>query len=216
MFIGHYAVAFASKQAAPRVSLGTLFLAVQFLDLLWPLLLLLGVEHVRIDPGNTAFTPLDFFDYPISHSLVSTLAYSITFGLLYYFVKHDRAGAWVLACGVCSHWLLDFITHRPDLPFAPWSKEYVGLGLWQSVGWTIGIEATLFVITAGLYLRTTVAIDRAGTFAFWSLIVFFVFSYLGNILAPPPPNVTAIAIGTFLLWLTVPWGYWIDRHRRSR
>ena len=81
MFVGHYAVALASKKAAPGMSLGTLFLSAQFVDLLWPLFLLLGLEHVRIDPGNTAFTPLDFYDYPITHSLVGSIAWSLVLAL---------------------------------------------------------------------------------------------------------------------------------------
>src|SRR3989475_3148531 len=114
MYLGHYAVAFAVKKAAPRVSLGTLFISVQLLDLLWPIFLLLGIESVRIDPGNTAFTPLDLHDYPYTHSLVGALVWSVLGGALTFAVTRYRRGAWVVAAAVFSHWVLDFVTHRPD------------------------------------------------------------------------------------------------------
>ena len=214
MFIGHYAVALAAKRAAPRVSLGTLFLSVCWLDLLWPIFLLLGIEHVRIDPGNTPFTPLDLYDYPISHSLVAVLGWSLGFGVVYYFARRYVKGAWVLGIGVFSHWILDFITHRPDMPISPGATTYVGLGLWNSVVWTIIVEGALFIIGVVLYARSTVAVDRTGRYAFRSLIGFFVVMYVGNILSPPPPNETALAIGALLFWLIVPWGYLVDRHRK--
>src|SRR3989339_132004 len=116
MFIGHYAVALAAKKGAPKVSLGTLFIAAQLVDLLWPLFLLLGLEHVRIDPGNTAFTPLDFYDYPITHSLVGAVGWSMLLGGVYYGFRRERKSAVVIGLVVFSHWILDLITHRPDLP----------------------------------------------------------------------------------------------------
>ena len=129
MFIGHYAVALGAKKAAPRVSLGTLLLASQFIDLLWPIFLLLGLEHVRIAPGNTVFTPLDFYDYPISHSLLAVLGWSVGFGLVYYAVRRSGRNALILGAIVLSHWVLDFISHRPDLPLIPGMETRVGLGL---------------------------------------------------------------------------------------
>ena len=215
MFIGHYAVALAAKKAAPKTSLGTLFLSALFLDLLWPIFLLLGLEHVRIDPGNTAFTPLDLYDYPISHSLVTALGWSLGFAIVYYFAKRYARGAWILGFAVLSHWVLDFFTHRPDMPISPGATTYVGLGLWNSVVGTVLVEGALFVVGVVLYARSTVALDRTGRYAFWSLIGFFVAMYVANLLSPPPPSETAIAIGGLLFSLIVPWGYWIDRHRTN-
>jgi membrane-bound metal-dependent hydrolase YbcI (DUF457 family) len=215
MYIGHYAVAFAVKKAEPRVSLGTLFIAVQLLDLLWPLFLLLGVEHVRIDPGNTAFTPLDFYDYPISHSLVTSLGWALAFGLVYYLRRRYLRGALILGLAVFSHWVLDFITHRPDLPIIPGLHMYAGLGLWNSVAGTIAVEGALFLIGVLAYARSTPAIDRTGHRAFWALIAFFAATYAAATFGPPPPNETALAIGGLAIWIFVPWGYWIDNHRAS-
>jgi hypothetical protein len=215
MFIGHFAVALAAKKAAPKTSLGTLAIAVTFVDLLWPVFLLLGVEHVRIDPGNTAFTPLDFYDYPISHSLLTTIGWSIGFGLVYYVLRHSIKSALILAGCVASHWVLDFISHRPDMPLMPGVNKYVGLGLWNSVPATIIVEGAIFAIGILIYLRSTTALDRTGRYAFWSFVVFLVLAWLGSAAASPPPNVTALAIGALSAWLLIVWTYWIDRHRRS-
>jgi membrane-bound metal-dependent hydrolase YbcI (DUF457 family) len=193
--------------------LGTLFLSIQLLDLIWPILILLGVEHVRINPGNTAFTPLDFFDYPISHSLVTSLGWSVLLGLIYFLVKKYPKGALVVGAGVFSHWVLDFITHRPDLPLSPGSSEYFGLGLWNSYVWTVIVEGSLFVVGVIIYARFTFAKDKTGTYAFWSLVAFLGLVWIINMVGPPPPNVEAIGYSALLLWLLVPWGYWIDRHR---
>ena len=216
MFIGHYAVALAAKKAAPKTSLGTLFLSAQFLDLLWPIFLLSGWEHVRIDPGNTAFTPLDFYDYPITHSLIMAIVWSLAFGLIYFFRRHYMRGAWILGFGVFSHWLLDFIAHRPDLPIFPGSGTNAGLGLWNSVPATILVESTLFIVGLILYLRATTARDHIGRNAFWAFIAFTALFYVGNVFSrqQPPSNVTVLAVGGLSQWLIVPWTYWIDRHRQ--
>jgi membrane-bound metal-dependent hydrolase YbcI (DUF457 family) len=215
MFIGHHAAGFAAKRVAPEVSLGTMFFAAMFLDLLWPVLLLLGIEHVRIAPGNTAFTPLDFYDYPISHSLLTVLGWSVLIGVVYGVIRKNRRGAIVAGLAVLSHWVLDFVTHRPDLPLWP-GGPLAGLGLWSSVPATIVVESLLFLATLALYLRTTVARDRTGSIALWSLVLFVIVIYIANITSPPPPNVKAIGWGAMAAWLFVPWGAWIDRHRQVR
>ena len=216
MFIGHFAVALAAKKAAPRASFGTLFVAAQFLDLLWPVFLLLGIEHVRIDPGNTAFTPLDFYDYPISHSLVTVLGWSTAFGIVYWLIKRNSRSSMVLALCVLSHWVLDFVSHRPDMPLAPGVSRYVGLGLWNSVPGTMAVELTMFVIGVALYLSSTKAKDSVGRLAFWIFIVFLLVIYVGNVTGGPPPSVKALAWVALAQWLLVPWAYWIDAHRISR
>src|SRR6476620_4370574 len=108
MFIGHYAVGFAAKKYAPKISLGWLFLAVQFLDLLWPSLLLLGIEKVDINHNQNQQTPLIFSSYPVSHSLLMVLVWSLLFGLVYWLVKKNLKYAMILGLCVLSHWILDF------------------------------------------------------------------------------------------------------------
>jgi hypothetical protein len=213
MFIGHFAVGLAAKKVAPKVSLGTLILSAQLLDLLWPVFLLLGLEHVRINVGDTVFTPLDLYDYPISHSLLTVLGWSVLFAIIYFVVKKYQRGALIVGAGVFSHWFLDFITHRPDLPLAPGSETYVGLGLWNSFMGTVLVEGLLFVAAVILYARTTRAMDKVGKYAFWGLVIFLSLIWIGNMTGPPPPDSQAIAYVTLLMWLFVPWGYWIDRHR---
>ena len=140
MFLGHFAVSFGAKKPAPAVSLGTMFLAAQFVDLLWPLFLLLGLEHASIEPGNTAVTPLDFYDYPFTHSLAGTLLWSCVLGLAYFAVKRNVRNAVAVGLAVSSHWFLDFLTHRPDLPLWFSGGPHVGLGLWNSVAGTVVVR----------------------------------------------------------------------------
>jgi membrane-bound metal-dependent hydrolase YbcI (DUF457 family) len=216
MFIGHFAVAFAAKPVAPGASLGTLFLAAQFLDGLWPVLLLLGIERVEIHPGDTAFTPLNFVHYPISHSLAMTLLWAALFALGYAWLTKDRRAALVAAVLVASHWLLDWLTHRPDLPLYPGGSERLGLGLWNSVAGTLVVEGLMFAAGIAMYLRATRARDRTGTIIFWVLIAFLIMAYLGAAFGPPPPDLRALEWTALSGWLLVAWGYWIDRHRQPR
>lgn len=215
MFVGHYAVALAAKKPSPAVSLGTLFIAAQFLDLIWPVFLLLGIESVKIVPGFTAVTPLDLHDYPYSHSLLTAIGWSVLFGGLYYAMKRNAIAALVLGAAVFSHWVLDFITHIPDMPLYPGSTTYVGLGLWNSLAGTMIVEGLLFIGAVFVYARTTKAIDKTGTDAFWSLIVLLVVIYFANLFGPPPPDEKSLAWFALGQWLFVPWMYWINMHRKN-
>lgn len=212
MFLSHFAVGFAVKRAAPRVSLGTLFLAAQLPDAIWPPLVLLGVERVRIDPGNTAVTPLDFVHYPWSHSLLMAGAAAGLFGLLHFLRVGDRRAALWLGAAALSHWLLDFISHRPDLPLWP-GGPMVGLGLWRSVPATIAVEGALLALGVWTYLRATVARNRAGRITLWTLVGVLVIIYAGAVFGPPPPSARVVAASGLGLWLFVAWGAWIDRNR---
>lgn len=215
MFIGHYAVAFGVKRAAPDVSLGTLFLATQLVDLLWPLFLLLGFEHVRIDPGNTLMTPLDFYDYPFTHGLPGALAWSLLTGLVYYGFRSKVRNALVVAGTVFSHWILDLLTHRPDLPLGFGNTVYVGLGLWNSLWGTLLLELGLFGSGLFLYVQYTRARDRYGSYGLWSLASVLLLIYAANLFGPPPPSETAIALAGNASWVFVIWAYVVDRHRDS-
>ena len=215
MFVGHLAVGFAAKKAAPRASLGTAMLAVTFADLLWPALLLAGLEEVRIAPGITAVTPLDFVSYPISHSLLADLVWGAALGGLYYARRRDARGAAVLAACVVSHWVLDFASHRPDMPILPGGARY-GLGLWYSVPATVAVELAMGALGLAIYLRATKAADRTGSIALWSLVAFLLAVYAANLLGPPPPDPRTLAWAANASWLLVAWAYWIDRHRRER
>ena len=216
MFLGHFGVGFGAKAAAPRTSLGSLLLASQLIDLLWPALLLAGIERVAIAPGITRVTPLDFTHYPISHSLAAVLLWAVLFGVVYHVLRRYPRGALVCGLAVVSHWVLDLLSHRPDLPLAPGSSLRVGLGLWGSLAGTLLVELAVFAAGVYLYLRTTRASNRTGAVALWALVGLLLVIYAGNILGPPPPSVSAIAWIGQAQWLLIAWGYWIDRHRQAR
>src|SRR5690606_16750942 len=133
MFIGHLAVAMAARTRAPRTSLGTLVAASYGLDLLWPVLVLAGVEWFRIDPTASAFTPLAFEHYPWSHSLLTSVLWGLLAGGAYWLIRRNRAGAVLVGMLVLSHWVLDAVVHVPDLPLWPGGGPLVGLGLWNFV-----------------------------------------------------------------------------------
>jgi hypothetical protein len=214
MFLGHFAVALAAKKAAPKISLGTLVFAAQFADMLWPLLLLLGIEQVRIVPGLLAASPLDFTSYPVSHSLVAQLGWGALLGVIYFLLRRDARSALLLGFLVPSHWVLDFIAHRPDMPIYPGGAKY-GLGMWNSLPLTIVVEYVLFAAGTAIYLGVTRAKDRMGNLALWSLLGLLAVLYLASLFGPPPPSVRALAWSAIAIWLTVPWAAWADRHRRS-
>jgi hypothetical protein len=216
MFLGHFAVALGAKRAAPAASLGTLILAAQLIDLLWPTLLLLGLETVRIAPGHTAVTPLEFVSYPITHSLAAVIGWALAFGVVYRSLGRPLAAAATTALLVISHWVLDFFTHAPDLPLVPGIDSKVGLGLWSSWIGTLIVEWLLFAAGVWLYLRTTRARDRAGAIGFWGLVLLLGAVHTVNLTGTPPPSERAIAWAGHAQWVFVALGYWVDRHRVSR
>jgi len=217
MFIGHFALGLGAKRAAPAVSLGTLFLACQLADLLWPTFLLLGIEVVKVQPGDTAVTPLTFVSYPYSHSLVALLIWGVVLGAAYVLIRRSRVAAGVvIGALVLSHWILDVLTHRPDMPVTIGGSARLGLDLWDSLPATVAIELLLFALGVGVYARFTEARDRRGKFGFWGLVGFLAAVYFVNLFGPPPPSATAVAWGAQALWLLVVWGYWVDRHRQVR
>jgi hypothetical protein len=212
MFLGHFGVALAAKKTAPKASLGTLVLAAQFADLLWPILLLSGREEVRITPGITRMTPLDFVSYPWSHSLLMQMVWGVALGAAYFAIRRDARSAAVVAACVPSHWVLDWIVHRPDMPIVPGGARY-GLGVWNSVPVTLVIELALFLAGVALYMSTTRAKDRTGHFALSSLLGLLFVLYFASAFGPPPPNVHVLALSALAIWLTVPWAGWADAHR---
>jgi hypothetical protein len=215
MFVGHFAVAFGAKRAVPVVSLGTLFIAGQLADLVWPVLVIAGIERVGVQPGLTVVTPLDFVYYPFSHSLLAAAAWAAAFGAAYMGLRKATAQTGVvLALVVISHWMLDALTHRPDLPLAVSADSpRVGLGLWNSLVGTIVVELSLFAVGLWLYERSTKALDRTGRLALRGLVAFLLVIYVANVFGPPPPSGMAAAWSALAMWLLVAWGYWVDRHR---
>jgi len=202
----------AAKRVAPRPALGTLVLAAQLADGIWPVLVLLGIEEVRIAPGITAATPLDFVWYPYTHSLLFDGLWAAALAGTYYALRRDGVGALWLGLLVLSHWILDVISHRPDMPLWPGSAR-LGLGLWNSLPATLAVEAALFALGAWIYARATRARDAVGRWAWRSFVIVLALLYVASVWGPPPPSVRALAWTGLAGWLFIAWGYWIDRHR---
>ena len=213
MFIGHFALGFAAKRAAPRLSLAALFAAAQLADILWPFLVAFGVEQVRIQPGITAFTPLDFVSYPYSHSLLWLCVWGVAFGAVCAMATKQRMVFAVAAALVVSHWVLDWITHRPDMPLYPGSVK-VGLGLWNSVQATVAVEVAMFAVGLWIYARATRARDAIGRTGLPALAGFLLLAYMGASIGPPPPSINALVVTSIAgAAIIVAWAWWLDRHR---
>jgi hypothetical protein len=215
MFIGHLGIAFAAKRVAPQISLGALFAATMWLDLIWPFFLLVGWEQVEIVPGDTVMTPLRFVSYPLSHSLLMVLGWAVLGTILCYTISRDRIGSAVIGMVVVSHWLLDVVVHRPDLPLYPAGPE-VGLGLWNFPAGAISIELLLVAVGVYLYVQTTQAMNKIGRWSLIGLLAFVGAVFAANLLGPPPPDPMAIALVGLLTWLLPLWAWWIDRNRQPR
>jgi hypothetical protein len=217
MFLGHYGVAFALKRAEPKLSLGTLFVAVQLLDLLWGIFVLLGWEHARIVPGNTPFTQLEFWDYPISHSLVGALTWSIVAAAGYYSwptrdtTRHWQAAA-IVGAAVFSHYPLDVLVHLPDLPIMGNDSPKLGLGVWNHPVATIVVELLVLGLGLAVYvaLRSKRHRVRPGRLAV--LVLALLGTYLASVYSPPPPNMTTVGVSVIVLILLIAaLAAWADR-----
>lgn len=213
MFIGHFGAGFTGKKFSKSASLGTYFMAAQWVDLIWPILVLLGIEKVKIEPGISSVTPLDFTYYPFTHSLFGVLIWALLFGIVYFLIKKNIRVAIILGLLVLSHWVLDLFVHIPDLPIFPGLELKVGLGLWNSFAATLILEGLVFTVGLYLYLKSTNAKNKTGTFALLGLVVFLVAIYISNLFGPPPPSAEAIGIVSNSQWLIILWAYWIDKNR---
>jgi hypothetical protein len=219
MFLGHYGLAFALKRVEPKVSLGTLFFAAELADLLWGCFLLLGWEHVRIIPGAIGRTPFDFYDYPLSHSLVAGVLWGAALGAIYYsWPTRDTSRHWqaaaLVGAAVLSHWPLDLLVHAPDLPLAGDDSLKLGLGLWGHPTIAMIVELLSLAIGLAIYITTRSRRHpvRPGRLAF--VVLLLVTVYLLGEFGPPPPSTTAVALGDigFILVLAAL-GAWSDRRR---
>jgi hypothetical protein len=215
VFVGHLAVALAARPAARRAPLAGLVAGAFALDLIWPVLLLAGVERVRVVPGYTVFTPLMFEHYPWSHSLSMALVWAIVIGrIAALLLRSVRAGV-AIGIAVASHWVLDFVTHVPDLPLWPGGPRF-GLGLWNSIPATLLVEGAVFAVSIAVYLRATRARNARGTWAFWSLVAVTGAIWVSGPWSPPPPDAGAIAVVALAMWLFPLWAMWIERNRELR
>jgi hypothetical protein len=213
VFVGHFAAGFAAKRVAPQLSLGLLFLAAQFADVLWPIFVAAGVETVRIAPGITAVTPLDFVSYPYSHSLAALIVWAIVLGGICQWLAGGRTTFVIVATLVLSHWVFDFLTHRPDMPIYPGGAKY-GLTLWNSLPGTLFVELAMFAGGVWVYAMATRPRDVAGRWSFVALVAFLLIAYVANLAGGPPPSIAVIYWGgTIGAVVILSWSWWVDRHR---
>ena len=222
MFLGHYGVAFALKRAEPKLSLGTLFVAVQLPDLLWGIFVLLGWEHARIVPGYTVVTPLEFLDYPISHSFVGVVIWSVVAAALYYsWPTRDTSRHWQAAAmvglAVFSHYPLDVLVHVADLPLTGNESAKFGLGLWNHPVATLAAEAVVFGGGLALYLARGSHRHPVRTGRILAVGLLLIGTYLASVYGPPPPSMTVVAVSdiVFILGMGALAG-WADRRATSQ
>lgn len=217
MFLGHYGVAFALKRVEPKLSLGTLFVAVQLADLLWGIFVLLGWEHARIVPGYTAVTPLEFLDYPISHSLLGTVIWSVVAAALYYSwptrdtTRHWQAAA-LVGLAVISHFPLDVLVHVPDLPLTGGASAKLGLGLWNHPGAALAAELLVLAVGLAIYVVRRSHRHPVRTGRLLIVVVVLVGTYLASSYGPVPPSMRVVAISDIIFVLAVgALAGWADR-----
>jgi hypothetical protein len=212
MFVGHLALGLASKRAAPAASLGWLMAGVIALDLVWPIFVLAGIEQVRIVPGATAFTPLVFESYPWSHSLAMAIVWGLVLAACARW-RRIAASPALLVLLVVSHWVLDGISHAPDLPLWPGPSPRFGLGLWYSIPLTLLVEGLMWAAGIAIYLRGGARPTRTAHVAFWSLVAVSTILWASGPWSPPPPSVQALGWFALIGWVVVPWAAVADRRR---
>ena len=220
MLIGHYAVGLLGKRIEPKLSLGTLVLAVMLPDLLWCVFLIAGTEHVRVKPGvpfTAGMRALDALEAPdivYSHSLVMGAVWGALLAILYLSQRGNKRAAWVLFAAVLSHWVLDFASHPPDMPLSPGMDARVGLGLWNSIPATLAVEGAFWLLAIAIYLGGTGASSRAWAAVFWLPAGFLTLAWYNNITGPAPTDLSIVGYSSLIFFiLTVLWAYWMNRLR---
>jgi hypothetical protein len=217
MLVGHLAVGLAAKRAEPELSLGTLVLGALLADFLWCLLTIGGIEKVEVTAGMGAANYWHPMDITWSHSLLTDAIWAFLFAGAWFAIRRRVLGAWILFATVLSHWLLDVVSHRPDMPLAPGVSRYFGLGLWANVPATLIVEGGFWLIALVLYARATRAARRTGTYAFWGVVVLVTLAWYNNIAGPPPPNPRTAPLASLVFFsLVVAWAYWMSRVRPAR
>jgi len=217
MFIEHFGLSFGSKKIAPQVSLGTMLIATQFVDILWPFFLVAGAEQMAVVPGYTAYGPFEFVHYPYTHSLFMNVVWGLVAGAVYGLIKKDWKGALIVGLGVLSHWFLDLIVHIPDLPWSPWGQSKVGFGLWNHVAATWIIESIIFFGGVYFYTSATKAKNNKGRWGLWTLVTLLFLFAVSSFFSPPPSGslVTLLISMCILMGVIVALGYWVDSNRES-
>jgi membrane-bound metal-dependent hydrolase YbcI (DUF457 family) len=216
MLVGHFAVGLVAKRIEPRISLGTLILASILADMLCFVFLIVGIEHFEAVPGVT-INRMVGHDIAYSHSLLMDVIWAALPAAAYFLRRSYPRGAWILFLAVLSHWLLDFVSHRPDMPLSPGVHSVFGLGLWNSMPATLLVEGGFWLIAVIIYACSQSFKNSIGVAAFWSGVILLTLSWRANITAGIDPNpVKAGASGLIFFSLMIGWAYWMNRVRVPR
>jgi hypothetical protein len=213
MFVGHLAVGFAGKAITPKINVLWLLIAAMWADILFTLFVLFGLESMRLEPGITQVNPMNFDDYPWSHSLAMDCVWAMILAAAICLLTRDVRASAVVGIAVLSHWVLDAISHIPDMPIAPSSAMRVGFGLWRSKLATIVVEGGMWIVALAVYRLTTKPRDAIGRWGFWAYAAFVSALYVANLFGPPPPNVRVVAWVNLSVMLLILWPAWFDSHR---
>ncbi len=211
MLVGHFGVSLAAKRVAPKASLGTLMLASMLPDLLAWALFLAGIEHARIHPGITRTNSLEMYDIAISHSLATAALWGALLAAAYFLWHHYSRTSWVILGLVLSHWLLDFVSHRPDMPLAPGFHHYFGLGLYNSPVGILLVEGLVWFGGIVIYARSTRARRLAGAWMFWAGTALLTLLWIFTLNGASPPDLRRAGISSLIfLFILVLWAYFVD------
>ena len=215
MFVGHYGPSLAAKALKKSIPLWVLFLAAQLVDVFWAIFVLLGIEKVRIAPGITATSPLDLYYMPYTHSLVAALVWSVAAAVIYRFASklNGWSAAMIVGAAVFSHWILDLLVHRPDLPLYD-NAFKVGLGLWNYPVIAFVLEAAILFGGMYLYLRATKSTGRGGRYGMIIFGVIMLVVQSSVFFGPPPPSDNAVAVMALVSYFVFAGvAYWLERKR---
>ena len=222
MFVGHYAAAFALKGKEPKASLGMLFIATQFVDILFFPFAVWGIEHLELIPN---FPEVNDFkmDFPFTHGLVASILWGVLFYLLYYFIfakksEQRKSIALVMGIAVLSHWFIDLIVHVPDLPLL-YDEPKLGFGLWNHKNWAFIVEGFLLLLGWMYYMQKTQAKKSWGTYVSYLFIAFLLgFNYINFYMSPAPPdNLVIITLTSLFAFLLLAFlAYIMDRGRTAK
>ena len=216
MFVGHYAASLALKRFEKRASLGVLFLAVQFVDIVFFPLVLLGIERLNVVENFTQSTHFELVYMPYTHSLVAFLIWSgLAYALFRWVIVKSHSVAVVVALAVMSHWLLDVIVHTPDMPLWSDASLKLGFGLWNNAIATYVLEAALLLAGLWLYMRSTKAVTKTGKYGMGIFVVLLLLINIANIFGPLGNDsklaLAVSALTAYFLFAAV--AFWLDKNR---
>lgn len=217
MLVGHFGVGLAAKRIVPETSAGTLMLASLLPDFVAWTLLLAGVEHARIHPGITRTNPLDLYDIAISHSLLTDAIWGLLLAGAYFLWRRHSRASWIILAVVLSHWLLDFLSHRPDMPLAPGVHQYFGLGLYNSPLAMLLVEGSIWFAGIIVYARCTRPRKRMGTYLFWSVAALLTAVWIVSLGGATPSALRPAGISSLIFFsMVVLWAYLMDFLRPAK